>query len=74
MIDYFHFQFLHWFLVAEMAAIGLGLERDTFSDLLDNEPHLLAQTGSDLGKHNKVKKKLLKPQQKIEKNLLTVFF
>jgi len=35
-------------IVAEMVAIGLGLEPQTFLDLLDQGPHLLAPTGSDL--------------------------
>jgi len=38
--------------VAEMLAIGLGLEKDAITSLLPNGPHLLAPTGSDLGKYN----------------------
>lgn len=34
--------------VAEMAAIGLGLERNIFTKLLKGGPHKLAPTGSDL--------------------------
>eukprot|EP00299_Pterocystis_sp_00344_P003398 c1401_g1_i1.p1 GENE.c1401_g1_i1~~c1401_g1_i1.p1 ORF type:complete len:347 (+),score=67.87 c1401_g1_i1:30-1070(+) len=37
---------------AEMLAVGLDLPRDTFSSRMANAPHLLAPTGSDLGKHN----------------------
>jgi len=36
--------------VAEMVAIGLDLPGNTFLDLLQNGPHLLAPTGSDLGR------------------------
>ena len=38
--------------VAEMAAIGMGLQRDTFSKLMVNGPHKLALTASDLVKHD----------------------
>lgn len=41
------------FTVAEMAAIGLGLDRNTFVDKMQKGPHLLAPTGSDLIKYNK---------------------
>jgi isopenicillin N synthase-like dioxygenase len=41
-------------VVAEMAAIGLGLDSRTFLDLLDKGPHLLAPTGSDFNKFNKL--------------------
>lgn len=37
--------------VAEMAALGAGLERPAFTSLMANAPHLLAPTGSDLGKY-----------------------
>lgn len=40
--------------VAEMTAIGLDLPINTFTDILKNGPHLLAPTGSDLGRHNAV--------------------
>lgn len=40
--------------VAEMLAIGLGLPNDSFLNLLDQGPHLLAPTGSDLGRHNAI--------------------
>jgi len=36
--------------VAEMLAIGLNLPSTTFMDLLQKGPHLLAPTGSDLGR------------------------
>eukprot|EP00003_Mantamonas_plastica_P012491 TRINITY_DN2240_c0_g1_i1.p2 TRINITY_DN2240_c0_g1~~TRINITY_DN2240_c0_g1_i1.p2 ORF type:complete len:301 (-),score=107.88 TRINITY_DN2240_c0_g1_i1:169-1071(-) len=35
---------------AQMAAVGFGLEYTAFSDKMKNAPHLLAPTGSDLGK------------------------
>jgi len=38
--------------VAEMVAIGLNLPPNTFLDLMHQGPHLLAPTGSDLGKFN----------------------
>lgn len=37
---------------AEMAAIGMGLEKDTFADRMDKGHHLLAPTGSDLKKYD----------------------
>ena len=37
--------------VAEMAAIGMGIERDTFTSKMDGGAHLLAPTGSDLAKN-----------------------
>jgi len=39
------------FTVAEMLAVGLDLPKDTFSSILQNGPHLLAPTASDLNKH-----------------------
>lgn len=39
------------FTVAEMAAIGLGLERNTFTELINDE-HKLAPTGSDLMRYD----------------------
>jgi len=36
--------------VSEMVAVGLGLPANTFLDMLHQGPHLLAPTGSDLGK------------------------
>lgn len=39
---------------AEMAAVGFGLERGAFSSLMDEGPHLLAPTGSDLSRHRAV--------------------
>lgn len=38
--------------VAEMTAIGLGLERDSFTKLMKDGPHKLAPTGSDLEKYD----------------------
>ena len=35
-----------------MAALGMGLEISTFTDSLNEGPHLLAPTGSDLEKNN----------------------
>ncbi|KAF3784577.1 hypothetical protein EJ110_NYTH24127 [Nymphaea thermarum] len=39
--------------VAEMAALGFGLPRDSFISLMKQGPHLLAPTGSNLRKHGK---------------------
>lgn len=39
-------------LTAEMAAIGMGLPKDTFSSKMTGGPHLLAPTASDLIKHD----------------------
>lgn len=36
-----------------MAAIGLGLNRNTFTKRMEKGPHLLAPTGSDLKKYKK---------------------
>lgn len=41
------------FLAAEMAAIGMGLPKEAFTDKMNMGPHLLAPTGSDLDKHAK---------------------
>ncbi|KAJ1656739.1 hypothetical protein IWQ61_003742 [Dispira simplex] len=41
-------------LVSEMAAMGFGLPRDTFTNLTQGGPHLLAPTGSDLEKYGQV--------------------
>ncbi|CAI9103148.1 OLC1v1001594C1 [Oldenlandia corymbosa var. corymbosa] len=38
-------------VVAEMAAIGFGLQKDAFTSLMKQGPHLLAPTGSDLQRH-----------------------
>jgi isopenicillin N synthase-like dioxygenase len=38
---------------AEMAAIGLGLDRNTFTSMMEGGPHLLSPTGSDLNKYGK---------------------
>lgn len=37
--------------VATMAAVGFGLEADAFTQLMQQGPHLLAPTGSDLSKY-----------------------
>lgn len=39
--------------VSEMVAIGLGLEKDTFTQRMHLGPHLLAPTGTDLEKYGK---------------------
>jgi len=39
------------FTLAEMLAIGLGLQKDAFTNLMINGPHLLAPTASDLNRH-----------------------
>lgn len=39
------------YTVAEMVALGLGLEKDKFSSCLKGGAHLLAPTGSDLAKN-----------------------
>lgn len=38
--------------VAEMAALGMGLQKDSFTKLMINGPHKLAPTGSDLVKYD----------------------
>jgi len=40
------------FLAAEMAAIGMGLEKDAFTSKMQGGPHLLAPTASDLMKYD----------------------
>ncbi|XP_051141212.1 uncharacterized protein LOC127258393 [Andrographis paniculata] len=40
--------------VAEMAAIGFGLEKDAFTSLMKQGPHLLAPTGSNLKRHGQL--------------------
>jgi len=40
--------------LAEMAAVGFQLPRDTFTRLMHQGPHLLAPTASDLGKYNSI--------------------
>ncbi|CAD8106269.1 unnamed protein product [Paramecium sonneborni] len=37
--------------VAEMAAIGMSIPSDSFTSRMQNAPHLLAPTGSDLDRH-----------------------
>jgi hypothetical protein len=37
--------------VSEMSAVGMGLEKARFRDLLQGGAHLLAPTGSDLQKY-----------------------
>jgi isopenicillin N synthase-like dioxygenase len=39
------------FTCAEMIALGMGLEKETFSSKMVGGPHLLAPTGSDLEKY-----------------------
>lgn len=41
-------------IVAEMAAIGFGLPRTSFTSMMANGPHLLAPTGSNLSKYNEL--------------------
>jgi isopenicillin N synthase-like dioxygenase len=41
--------------VAEMLAVGFGWKKDTLSSLMHNGPHLLAPTGSDLGRYTELK-------------------
>ena len=36
------------FTVAEMAALGMGVEKNAFTRYMDGGAHLLAPTGSDL--------------------------
>ena len=36
------------FIAAEMAAVGMGLDKDTFTSKMQQGPHLLAPTASDL--------------------------
>ena len=40
------------FTAAEMAALGMGLKKSAFTDLMVGGPHLLAPTGSDLEKYD----------------------
>jgi len=40
--------------VGEMLAVGLGLPSNTFTDLLNKGPHLLAPTGSDVGQFHEI--------------------
>jgi len=41
-------------IAAELAAIGLGLEKDTFTKMMKMAPHLLAPTGSDLDEYHEL--------------------
>lgn len=41
------------FAVAEMAALGMGIEKNAFTKCLEGGAHLLAPTGSDLEKNGK---------------------
>ena len=43
-----------WQQVARMAAVGFGLPTDTFADKVRGGPHLLAPTGSDFSRFNKL--------------------
>ncbi|KAK6162915.1 hypothetical protein DH2020_002756 [Rehmannia glutinosa] len=40
--------------VAEMAAVGFGLQKDAFTSIMKQGPHLLAPTGSDLRRHGQI--------------------
>jgi isopenicillin N synthase-like dioxygenase len=40
------------FLLAEMSAVGFGMPKSTFTDMMHCGPHLLAPTGSDFRKYN----------------------
>ncbi|KAK6162901.1 hypothetical protein DH2020_002742 [Rehmannia glutinosa] len=40
--------------VAEIAAVGFGLQKDAFISLMKQESHLLASTGSDLRRHGQI--------------------
>ncbi|CAA0808888.1 2-oxoglutarate (2OG) and Fe(II)-dependent oxygenase superfamily protein [Striga hermonthica] len=40
--------------VAEMAAIGFGLQKDAFTSLMKQGSHLLSPTGSDLKRHGQI--------------------
>lgn len=42
------------FLAAEMAAVGMGLPKDIFTSKMQQGPHLLAPTASDLKKYNQL--------------------
>ena len=39
-------------LAAEMAAVGMGLPKDTFTEKMNQGPHLLSPTASDLMKND----------------------
>ncbi|KAH6772948.1 2-oxoglutarate and oxygenase superfamily protein [Perilla frutescens var. hirtella] len=41
-------------VVAEMAAVGFGLQKDAFTSLMKQGPHLLAPTGSNLRRHGQI--------------------
>lgn len=41
-------------VASQMLAIGLNLAPDTFTNLANNGPHLLAPTGTDLNQYSKV--------------------
>ncbi|XP_047956267.1 uncharacterized protein LOC125202002 [Salvia hispanica] len=41
-------------VVAEMAAVGFGLQKDAFTSLMNQGPHLLAPTGSNLRRHGQI--------------------
>jgi len=58
------------FTAAEMAAIGLGLPKDTFTSKMQHGPHLLAPTGSDLGKYGQTGQILAGYHQDL--NVLTI--
>jgi isopenicillin N synthase-like dioxygenase len=41
-------------MLAEMAAVGFDMPKDTFTSRMKNGPHLLAPTGSNFNKYNEV--------------------
>ena len=54
-MNYWGFQMVNAsLLAAEMAAIGMGLDKDTFTSRMQQGPHLLAPTASDLQKYDKI--------------------
>jgi hypothetical protein len=40
--------------VSEIAAVGFGLPTTAFTSLMQNAPHILAPTGSNLERHGQV--------------------
>ena len=40
------------FIASEMAAIGMGLDKDTFTSKMHQGPHLLSPTASDVVKYD----------------------
>lgn len=58
------------FTVAEMLACGFGWKKETLTSLMKNGPHLLAPTGSDLGKYGELGK--IMAGYHYDLNLLTI--